>query len=134
MATFVPKKKNTTFQKKKIPEVVQNINKENTLNTNFKRTKINRKLIFFIIHGLEASSFDMRHIRAAILTNISNASVCMIQKNHDLTNDCIKVQGKRMAEEILQMIESNNISGNIIPNIICKIQQNLHLLDILWED
>ncbi|MEO0369578.1 MAG: hypothetical protein AAF197_12485, partial [Pseudomonadota bacterium] len=42
--------------------------------------KKKRKLIFFVVHGLEANPFDMRHIRAAILTNIPNSSVHLVQK------------------------------------------------------
>ena len=84
--------------------------------------------IFFVVHGLEASSFDMRHIRAAILTNIPNSSVCLIQTNHELTNDCIKNQGKRLAEEILNLLETTEISSNFFN---FKFLLNLHLLVIL---
>jgi hypothetical protein len=73
--------------------------------------KTNRKFIFFLVHGLEATSFDMRQIRASIISNIPNASVCLIQKNNELTNNSIESQGKRLADEILNLIESKNISG-----------------------
>lgn len=70
-----------------------------------------RKLIFFVVHGLEANPFDMRHIRAAILTNIPNSSVHLIQKNYNLTNECITKQGKRFADEVLDIYKYKDITG-----------------------
>lgn len=70
-----------------------------------------RRIVFFVVHGLEATSFDMRHIRAAILANVPNSMVYLVQDNTDLTNNSIEVQGKRMATEIKELLKSHGISG-----------------------
>ena len=105
-----PKKHNTQFNQPRSlnPNPQSNNNKISKI-TNIKPS--NRKFVFFVVHGLEASSFDMRQIRASIISNIPNAAVCLIQKNNDLTNHSIQTQGQRFAEEILTLINSDNISG-----------------------
>ena len=59
-----------------------------------------RDLIFFVTHGLEANPFDMRHVRAAILTNIPMATVVMMNNNYTRTNDNIVDQGYRFSIEV----------------------------------
>lgn len=113
--SMVPKKKTTNYN---INNQDSNFYKQAlpTITSKFKEGLIKNssedKYLFFLVHGLEASSFDMRHIRAAILVNIPNSSVCFIQKNHELTNDSIQNQGKRFAEEIKNVIAENKISGS----------------------
>lgn len=72
-----------------------------------------RKVIFFVVHGLEANPFDMRHIRAAILANVANASVHLVQKNFGLTNESIARQGRRFADEVLEIFKFKEISGGL---------------------
>ena len=70
-----------------------------------------RSVIFFLVHGLEATSLDMRHVRAAILANIPNAMVYIIQNNTKLTNDPIEAQGRRLAREVVELLKSHDVSG-----------------------
>lgn len=72
-----------------------------------------RKIIFFVVHGLEANPFDMRHIRAAILANIPNSSVHLVQKNYNLTNECISKQGRRFAEEVKELNKLREVQGRL---------------------
>jgi hypothetical protein len=103
-----PKRHNTEFKKTTNNKTKTTKNQKPLVSI---KKRMNRQFVFFVVHGLEATSFDMRQIRASILSSIPNASVCLIQKNNDLTNDSIQSQGKRLAEEILNLINSNNISG-----------------------
>ena len=89
-----------------------------------------RKIVFFVVHGLEANPFDMRHIRAAILTNIPNSSVHLIQKNYNLTNECISKQGRRFANEVLNYFNLKQVSGT--PN--SKTTLSSRLWATLWGD
>lgn len=70
-----------------------------------------KRIVFFVVHGLEASSFDMRYVRAAILANVPNSMVYMVQDNTELTNDPIEAQGRRLAAEIVDLLKSHTVPG-----------------------
>ena len=66
------------------------------------------------MHGLGASPFDMRHIRAAILASVPNSVVYLVQNNTGLTQDSIKTQGKRLALEIATLLKMHSVSGRLM--------------------
>lgn len=63
-------------------------------------TKFSENYIFFIAHGLDGNPFDMRHIRAAILTFFPEALIFIISTNYGLTAQTIENQAIRVANEI----------------------------------
>jgi hypothetical protein len=72
------------------------------------------KYIVFILHGLEGNPFDMRHIRAAILDNIPDASIYIINNNFKLTNQDINIQAKRLALEVKEILSFLDFFGKFI--------------------
>jgi hypothetical protein len=114
LETNMPRKKDTNFKKTKFTEMRKKRSKSSSSIRMQEelRNKAEENYLFFLVHGLEATSFDMRHIRAAVLANIPNSSVCFIQKNHDLTNDTIENQGSRFAEEVQNLLKTNKFSSN----------------------
>lgn len=72
-----------------------------------------RKLVFVVVHGLEAAPLDMRVVRAAILANVPNSLVHLARANQNLTNDSIQDQGLRLAQELGTLLSTHCISGTL---------------------
>ena len=72
------------------------------------------KLIFFIVHGLEGTPFDMRHFRAAIKATIPDAVVFLADCNSGMTNDSIVDQGKRFADNVQEILFVEDRTGHFI--------------------
>lgn len=72
------------------------------------------KYIAFICHGLEGNSFDMRHIRGALMDIIPECVVYILNNNFNLTNQSIKLQAKRLATEVEEILESYSFYGTFL--------------------
>ena len=75
------------------------------------------RYIAFICHGLEGNSFDMRHIRAAIIDVFPDCVVYILNNNFNLTNQSIKLQAKRLACEVEEILESFSFYGRVVDSL-----------------
>lgn len=91
-----------------IPESIYNTQKSLQVTKN----KSNEKLIaFFLMHGLEASPFDMKMIRAAILYHNPRSHVLLMKNNHKKTNKSLKFLSKQFAEEFNNIMINSMLNG-----------------------
>lgn len=70
--------------------------------------------VFFLMHGLEASPFDMRIIRAAILYHIPKSYVFLMKENHHKTNQSLHILSKEFAAEVSSIILTSMLPGKFL--------------------